>query len=143
MLHRNKAGALQALHSTQVLNSRKVTIMNAQYSQWLEMNRAAMSPILRWNELATQTAQKLARQGLTLAQDVVELGARQLQLMGELKDPQRWALEESKLLAEYGQKFVGRAGDYLSMSNEVRESVVNWTEDTAKTAADAINPKAS
>jgi len=117
--------------------------MNAQYNQWIELNRAAMAPMLRWSELAAATADRLARQGLTLTQDVVDLGARQLQLAGELKDPQKWAAEEGKLLAEYGQKMVGRAGEYLDLSKEIRESLSNWADSAVKTATDSMAPKAS
>ena len=115
--------------------------MNAQYTQWLEINRAALAPLVQWNELATQTAEKLTRHGLALAQDIVELGARQLQLAGEVKDPQKWLLEESKVLTEYGQKLAARAGDYLDVSKEVRESVVSWGEKTAKLTAETIIPE--
>ncbi|MCU0733996.1 MAG: phasin family protein [Methylotetracoccus sp.] len=116
--------------------------MNAPYNQWLEMNRAAMAPMLQWSELAATTADKLARQGLTVAQDLLDLGARQMQLAGEVKDPQKWAVEESKLISEYGQKILGRAGDYLSISKDVRESVVSWAENTAKTTAESIKATA-
>ena len=115
--------------------------MNAQNSQWLEVNRAALSPLLSWNQQASQTTEKLARHGLALAQDMVELGARQLQLAAEVKDPQKWFLEESKLLNEYGRKMTTRAGDYLDLSKEVRESVSSWGENTAKTTAETIIPE--
>ena len=117
--------------------------MNAQNSQWSDINRAALSPFLNWNELASQTADKLARYGLALTQDIVEMGARQLQLAGEVKDPQKWVLEESKLLTEYGQKLATRSSDYLALSKEVRESVLSWGENTAKATAETIKPKAS
>lgn len=117
--------------------------MNAQYNQWLEMNRTAMSPILRWNELVAQSTEKLARQGLALAQDIVDLGTRQLQLAGEVKDPQKWALEESKIVSEFGKKTLGRAGDYMNVSKEIRESMAGWTESAGKVAAESMTPKAS
>jgi hypothetical protein len=111
--------------------------MNAQSTNWLEMNQAVIAPLKHWNELAAMTADKLARQNLTLAQDLIELSAKQLQLAGDAKDLPKWATEECKLLSEYGQKFVGRASDYLDMSRELRESVVTWAESAAKTATDA------
>lgn len=117
--------------------------MNAQYSQWLEMNRSAIAPMLRWSELVATTTDKLARQGLTLAQDAVDLGARQLQLAGDVKDPQKWAIEESKLISEYGQKILGRARDCLDMSKDVRESVAAWAETTAQATAEFSDKKAS
>lgn len=117
--------------------------MNAQNAQWSDINRAALAPLLSWNELALQTADKLTRQGLALTQDIVELGARQLQLAGEVKEPQKWAVEEGKLLAEFGQKLATRSNDYLALSKEVSESVLQWGESTVKSAAEAVQPKAA
>jgi hypothetical protein len=111
--------------------------MNAQSPNWVELNQAMMAPLKHWNDLAAATADKIARQNLTLAQDLIELSAKQLQLAGDAKDLPKWAAEECKLLSEYGQKFVGRASDYLDMSRELRESVITWAESTAKTASEA------
>lgn len=117
--------------------------MNAQTTQWSEINRTALAPLLSWNELALQTAEKLARQSLALTQDLVELGARQLQLAGEAKEPQKWAVEEGKLLAEFGQKLASRSNDYLTLSREVSESLLKWGETTVKSTAEAVQPKAA
>lgn len=116
--------------------------MNAQAPNWLAMNQAMIAPLKHWNELAATTADKLARQNLSLAQDIIELSARQVQLAGDVKDLPKWAAEECKLLSEYGQKFVGRASDYLDMSRELRESVITWAESTAKTASEAAKSTA-
>ncbi|MBM4202187.1 MAG: phasin family protein, partial [Gammaproteobacteria bacterium] len=73
-------------------------VMNTQvYDQWLEASRASMAPLMRWNEIATQSAEKCARYGLAVTQDCLDIGTRQLQLLGEVKDPQKWAVESSKL----------------------------------------------
>ena len=117
--------------------------MNAQSANWLELNQALIAPLKHWNELAAATAEKLARQNISVAQDLIELSAKQLQLASDAKELPKWAAEESKLLSEYGQKFVGRAGDYLDMSRELRESVITWAESTAKTASEAAKSAAS
>lgn len=97
--------------------------MNTQfYDQWLEVNRAAMGPVMRWNEIAAQSAEKYARYGLAVAQDCLDIGTRQLQLCGELKDPQKWAAESSKLAGELGQKLMGRATEGLQVAKEARDA---------------------
>lgn len=110
--------------------------MNTQiYDQWLEMNRAAMGPMMRWSELAAQSAEKFARFGLAVTQDCVEIGTRQMQLAGEVKDPQKWITESSKLVGELGQKLMGRATEGLSVAKETRDTFAAWTAQAVESAA--------
>jgi hypothetical protein len=95
--------------------------MNTQlYDQWLEMNRAALGPMMRWSEIAAQSAEKCTRYSLAVAQDCLDVGARQMALIGELKDPQKWAAESSKLAGELGHKLMGRATEGLEVAKQTR-----------------------
>jgi phasin family protein len=107
------------------------------FDQWFELNRAALEPIMRWNEIAMRTAERVTRQNLNLAQDYLELGARQLNLLCEINDPQKWKNEESKLAAEFSQKIVDRAGDYLKTAQEARDALNNLASETAQQVAEA------
>jgi len=98
--------------------------MNTQvYDQWLEASRASMAPLMRWNEIATQSAEKCARYGLAVTQDCLDIGTRQLQLLGEVKDPQKWAVESSKLASELSRKLMGRATEGLEVAKETRDAL--------------------
>lgn len=111
------------------------------YDKWLEMSKAAFVPFTRWNELATKTFDKATEQTLAVAKDYLDLGTKQLQIIGDVKDPQKWLAEESKLVSEFGQKMVGRAGEYFQVVKDTREAFTSWAETTAKSAAETVVPK--
>ncbi|MGZ8217419.1 phasin family protein [Methylomagnum sp.] len=113
------------------------------FDQWLEANRAALAPVTAWQELAVGTAQKLAQHNLAITQDYVDFGSRQLQLLGEVKDPQKWVAEETKMAAEYGQKWVDRVGDFFKVAKETQDAVGVWADQTAKTAVNSFAAKAA
>ena len=113
------------------------------YDKWFEMSRAASAPFAQWNEFASKSIDKATEHTLALAKDYLELGTRQFQLLGEVKDPQKWIAEESKLFSEFGQKLVGRASEVLQAAKETREAFSSLAESTAKTAVEAVAAKAA
>jgi hypothetical protein len=88
------------------------------FDQWLEANRAILAPLAQWQEAAAETAQRLVRHNLAVARDCVEFGTRQMQLLNEVKDPQKWVAEESRIAAEFGQKLVDRTSDFFKAGKE-------------------------
>ncbi len=112
---------------------------NEMLDQWMQMNRSAMEPMMKLNEIAAQAFDKMTHHNLTLARDYMELSARQLQLFGEAKDPQKWASEEGRLVAEFGQKMVDRAEEILRLAKETQEMVSSWAAKAAQAGVDAVN----
>ncbi len=112
--------------------------MNASQAcnQWFEFNRAALEPFLRWNEIALRAAEKVARHNLTLAQDYLDLGTRHLNLLCDVKDPQKWKDEEGRLIAEFGQRIVDHAGDYLKVAQETRDAMNHLASEAAQHMAE-------
>lgn len=135
MLHRNKVNHLVLKHLQQE------TSMNAYpFDQWVELNRAAMAPVIRFQELAADAAQKMLRYNLSVTQDCVDFGSRQIQLLGELKDPQKWGLETGKAVSEFNQKLVDRAADYFKVTKETQEAFGQWADTTVKAATERFTP---
>jgi hypothetical protein len=107
------------------------------YDQWFEINRAALDPFLRWNGIAFSVAERIARRNLDLAHDYLDVGVRQLNLLCDVRDPQKWADEERQLVAEFGQKIVDHAGDYLKVAQEAQNAFNDWANESARQAAEA------
>lgn len=107
--------------------------MNTQlYDQWMEINRAALAPMMRWSEIAAQSAEKCTRYSLSIAQDCLDVSTRQMALLGELKDPQKWAAESSKLAGEFSRKLMGRATEGLEVVKETRDAFSAWGTEVAE-----------
>ena len=112
------------------------------FDQLLEANRNAFAPIVRWQEVAAETAQKLVQHNLAVAKDYVEFGTRQWQLLGEAKDPQKWAAEESRIAAEFGQKLVDRTSEFFKVAREAQDAFGAWAQTAARTTTESFQAKA-
>ncbi len=108
------------------------------FDQWVEMNQAALAPIMRWREITTEATDKTVRYHLGVTQDCLELGNRQMQVMGEAQYPQDWLMEGNKNIADFGLKMMGRVSDYFKMAKDHQETVGAWAETTAKAAVDSF-----
>ncbi|MGX2040506.1 phasin family protein [Methylocaldum sp. MU1018] len=106
------------------------------YDRWFQMNRAAIDPLMRWNEIALEAAEKVARCNLAIAQDYLEIGTRQAQLNCETRDPEKWKDEERKLMSELGQKIVDHAGDYLAVVRDTQNALNACAYQTARETAE-------
>lgn len=109
------------------------------FDQWFDVNRAVFDPVLRWNEIALRAAEQVARHNLTLAQDYLDLGSRHMNLLCDVKDPQKWKDEESKLINEIGQRIVDHAGDYLKVAQETRDAMNNLASEAARHLAETTH----
>lgn len=108
------------------------------FDQWVEMNQAALTPVMRWREIATEVADKALRYNLGVMQDCLELGNRQIQVVSEAQHPQEWLVEGSRNMTGFGLKMMGRVSDYFKMAKDNQESMGAWAETTAKAAVDSF-----
>ena len=113
------------------------------FDQWFEIHRTAADPFLRWGEIAFSIGEKVARRNLTLAQDYLDLSVRHVNLLREVRDPQKWADEEGKLAVEFSQKIVNHAGDYLKVAQESQNAFKAWASEAVQQASEAAQKTAS
>jgi hypothetical protein len=90
----------------------------------------------QWLEITAEAAQKAAQHGLAAGQDCVEFGTRHVRLLAEAKDPQEWMAEEARIVSEFGQKLVNRAGDGFKAARETQEALSELAETSTKAAMD-------
>ena len=105
--------------------------------QLVEINRAAVEPWLRLNEIAGQAVEQVTRRQLDFARDYLNLGARQIEILSGAKDPQKWLSDEGTLFAEFGQKLVDQTEGLLRVGKETQEAVAGWAKASARAAAGA------
>jgi len=111
------------------------------YDQWLKMSKAVVEPMMRLNEITATAMEHVARQQLDLAREYVELGSRQMQLMGGATDPKAILGEEAKLVAEFGDKLRKRAQDFVKIATETQQAVSTWAEKAAQKASTETQAK--
>ena len=111
------------------------------FEQWVEFTKNATEPMLKLNEVSARALEKVARQQFDLARDYVELGNRQMQLLGEAKDPQKWAQDQAELASEFGKKLMARAQETVALATETQKEMTTLAEKVAQSGA-ALKPKA-
>jgi phasin family protein len=107
------------------------------YDQWLELSKNAAEPMLRLNEISARAMEKVARQQMDLARDYLDLGAKNLKLLGENKDPRQLMAEQGDLVSEFGKRLLGRAEEFMGIATETQKEIASWVEAAAKKAAAA------
>ena len=110
--------------------------------QWLEFSKSAAEPMMRLNEISAKAMEQVARQQMDLARDYMDLGTRNLKLLGESKDPQKLVADQGQLVTEFGQKLMGRAEEFMKIATEAQTALTTWAEEAAKKAAAATQPAA-
>ncbi len=111
-----------------------------EFDQWVEFTKNATEPMMKLNEVSARVLEKAARQQFELAQEFIQLGNRQMQLLGEAKDPQKWAQEQAELASEFGKKLMARAQESVALATETQKEMTALAEKVAKTAT--AKPKA-
>lgn len=105
---------------------------NELFEQWVALSKEATEPMLKLNELSAKAMEHAARQQLELARDYLDLGARQVQLMSTVQDPQKWVAEQSELAGEFSRKLMGRAEAFMQLATQTQKELADWAEDSAK-----------
>jgi len=107
------------------------------FEQWINTSRAALQPVLKLTGITGQAMEQVAKQQLDLVRGYMDLGAQQMQVFGEAKDPQKLIAEEGKLAAEFGQKLVDQAEELYRLAQTSQKAILEWAEETATAAQKA------
>lgn len=114
---------------------------NDAFDQWVDFSKNAGEPLVRLSEITARAMEQVARQQLDFARDYVELGTRQVELLGSARDPQKWLTEQSALASEFGKKLMSRTEDFIAVATETQKSVADWAEGAANKAPKALTAK--
>lgn len=113
---------------------------NELFEQWVSLSKEAAEPMLKLNELSAKAMEQTARQQLELARDYLDLGARQVQLMSNSQDPQKWLSEQGELATEFSRKLMGRAETFMQLATQTQKELSDWTEANAKRIREKVSP---
>lgn len=117
--------------------------MNAPFvEQWQKTYKTALTPLIRWQEITAETAQKQIQLHLAAGKTAVDFGIRHLRLVGETKDLPTWTTEASTLTADFTQTLTDYAGNVFKTNREAQEAVNAWVKQTVESVGDSMNKAA-
>ncbi len=116
---------------------------NELFEQWMTMSKEAAAPMMKLNQLSAKAMEQVARQQLEIAQDYVDLGARQAELFVSAQDPAQWITAQGELTGEFSKKLMGRTESFMKLAGETQKEMTAWAEQNAEVVKEKMNAKAA
>jgi phasin family protein len=96
------------------------------FSAFAEAGRKAFAPVFRWNELALQGFERIARQQYAFAGEVLEFSLQQLQLAGSARDVNDLAARQIELSTHFAERATKRSQDMIKAASEHQAELTKW-----------------
>lgn len=100
------------------------------FSAFAEAGRKAFAPVLKWNELALQGFERIARQQYAFAGEVLEFSLQQLQLAGSARDVNDLAARQIELSTHFAERATQRSQDMIKAASEHQAQLTKWFDQT-------------
>jgi len=111
------------------------------FSAFVDASKKAFAPAAKFNELALQGFERVARQQFAFAGDLLEFSLRQLQLTTSAKDFNDLTARQFELTTQFAEKATQRSQDLVKLSTEHQAELSKWFDqtvtETSKTAKKA------
>jgi phasin family protein len=111
------------------------------FSAFVDAGKKTFAPAAKFNELTLQGFERVARQQLAFAGEVLEFSLQQLQLATSAKDFNDLTARQIELNTQFAEKATQRSQDLVKLSTEHQAEMTKWFDqtvtETAKTAKKA------
>lgn len=101
------------------------------FNAFLDVSRKAMAPAVRFNELAMQGLERVARQQYAFAGEVLEIAIKQMQLPTQAKDYNELTAKQVELTTQLVEKTTQRSQDLVKLATEQQAEMTKLFDSTA------------
>ncbi len=112
-----------------------MTNQNFDLNSFVDAGKQAFAPAAKFNELALQGFERMARQHYVFAGEWLDYSLQQLQLMTAAKDFNDLASKQLELTTQFAEKATQRTQDLVKLSVEQQAEISKWFEQAAAEAA--------
>ncbi|MBS1199784.1 MAG: hypothetical protein H6R27_462 [Proteobacteria bacterium] len=124
--------------------AKEITMTNPtfDFNVFVDASKKALAPAIKFNEMATQGFERIARQQYAFAGELLEIAIKQMQLPAQVKDVNELAAKQVELTTQLVEKTTQRSQDLVKLATEQQAELTKWYD---KAAADyaAIAKKAA
>lgn len=124
--------------------AKEITMTNPtfDFNVFIDASKKALAPAIKFNELAAQGFERVARQQYAFAGELLEIAIRQMQLPSQVKDVNELAAKQVELTTALVEKTTQRSQDMIKLATEQQAQLSKWYD---KAAADyaAVAKKAA
>ncbi|MBM5810950.1 MAG: phasin family protein [Gammaproteobacteria bacterium] len=104
------------------------------FSTFIDAGRKAIAPAQKWNELALQGFERLARQQYAFAGDLLEFSVQEWQLLGTVRDLNELTARQMEIVSQLAEKTAQRSQDLVRAATEQQTQVSRWFDQAATEA---------
>jgi phasin family protein len=118
---------------TQIAKETNMTNPTFDFNVFIDASKKALAPALKFNELAAQGFERVARQQYAFAGEMLEIAIKQMQLPSQVKDVNELAAKQVELTTQLVEKTTQRSQDLVKLATEQQAELSKWYD---KAAAD-------
>jgi len=112
------------------------------FNVFIDASKKAFAPAVKFNELAVQGFERVARQQYAFAGELLEIAIRQMQLPTQVKDVNELASKQVELATQLVEKTTQRSQDLIKLATEQQAELTKWYDKAAADVA-AVAKKAA
>ncbi|MEK7990747.1 MAG: phasin family protein [Thiotrichaceae bacterium] len=101
---------------------------NEMLQKWTELNRSSMDSVKELGDINTKMMTRLTQRQMDMMNLYMEGSAKQMEVMGDSKDPQDIAGTQSGLYTEMNEKLMDNARQTLEVLMEAKAELTSWAE---------------
>jgi phasin family protein len=118
---------------TRIAKETNMTNPTFDFNVFIDASKKAFAPALKFNELAVQGFERVARQQYAFAGEMLEIAIKQLQLPSQVKDVNELTAKQVELTTQLVEKTTQRSQDLVKLATEQQAELSKWYD---KAAAD-------
>jgi phasin family protein len=100
------------------------------FSAFVDAGKKAFAPALKWNEIALQGFERIARQQYAFAGEMLEFSLKQLELAGHARDLNELASRQIELSTQFAERATQRSQDLIKLTSEHQAQLTKWFDQT-------------
>ncbi len=112
------------------------------FNAFVDASKKAMAPAIKFNELAVQGFERVARQQYAFAGEMLEIAIKQMQLPTQVKDYNELTSRQVELTTQLVEKTTQRSQDFIKLATE-QQAEMTKLFDTTVAEATATAKKAA
>lgn len=120
----------------------EMTTQTFDFNAFLDASKKAFAPAVKFNELSLAGFERVARQQLAFAGEVLEYSLQQMQLATTAKDFNEFTTRQIELSTQFAEKATQRSQDLIKFSSEQQAQLTKWFDQTVSESTKATRKAA-
>lgn len=119
-----------------------MTSQTFDFNAFLDASKKALAPAVKLNELSIAGFERIARQQLAFAGEMLDFSLQQMQLATSAKDFNELTARQIELSTQFAEKATQRSQDLIKLTSEQQAQLTKWFDQTVSESTKAAKKAA-